>query len=123
MNNIPKKCPSCEGRLVITQMRCECCRTELHGEFVLPGNFSLDAANEEFLKAFIGSRGNIKEVEKILGISYPTARARLDKLIEAMGLSVKSQPSENERSRILEQLEKGEINAEAAVKYLKGETA
>jgi len=68
---------------------------------------------------FIASRGNIKEVEKILGISYPTVRSRLDDIIQSLGYQVHRQSSA-ERRDVLEALDRGEITAEEAIKRLRG---
>ena len=74
---------------------------------------------------FIKNRGNIKEVEKELGISYPTVRNRLDTVIGALGYAVDDSEDDAEeaaarRKEIIESLAKGEINADDAVRQLKG---
>ncbi|MBA7704148.1 hypothetical protein ES703_112948 [subsurface metagenome] len=64
-------------------------------------------------------RGNIKEVEKALGVSYPTVRGMLDSVIRSMGYSITPSPDAGRRLEIIEQLEKGQINAEKAASMLK----
>ncbi|MGB4373682.1 MAG: DUF2089 family protein, partial [Halanaerobiales bacterium] len=68
------------------------------------------------------SRGNIKEVERELGISYPTVRNKLDEIIKALGYSVDTSPEDSigeRRKEILTMLEKGEISSQDAIKMLK----
>jgi hypothetical protein len=74
----------------------------------------------EFVEIFIKCRGNIKEVERELGISYPTVRNRLEQVIESMGYPAqKLNPEESKRRKeILERLNRGEISTEEALKYL-----
>lgn len=68
------------------------------------------------------SRGNIKEVEKKLGISYPTVRGKLDGIIEKLGFSRKDEAREkavDKRKKILEELERGKIDTSTAIEKLK----
>ena len=77
-------CPSCGGTLSITEVRCDRCDTQVRSRY-RPSSF--DALSEEqstFLRIFVMSRGNLSEVEKRLGISYPTVRAKLDEVIERL---------------------------------------
>ena len=76
-----------------------------------------------FVEIFIKNRGNIKEIEKDLGISYPTVRRNLDQVIEALGYSVKPNEEEINKKDILEKLSVGEITPEEALKKLRGENA
>lgn len=64
---------------------------------------------------FLRNRGNIREVEKELGISYPTVCKRLDKVNELLG----NTPSTTDRMAILERLERGEIDAQEAARLLR----
>jgi hypothetical protein len=70
---------------------------------------------------FIKNRGNIKEIEKELGISYPTVRRLLDEVIEALGYKEEAKKTKVDQSSILEKLSKGEISSEKALKLLNGE--
>nr|HPO60929.1 DUF2089 family protein [Exilispira sp.] len=73
-----------------------------------------------FVKTFIRNRGNIKEVEKELGISYPTVRNKLDEVIEALGYTIEQKDDyQVKRKDVLARLERGEITSEEAIKMLK----
>lgn len=117
--NIPTKCPSCDGGMVITEMACAKCKTSIKGAFELNELATLSEDNLAFLKVFIAARGSIKEVEKCLSISYPTVRARLDGLIKAMGLSAPAENLGRRKAEIIDRLERGESDAQAALKQLK----
>lgn len=121
-NQIPGKCPICEKDLIITALKCKSCNTEIKGEFAMGNFFNLSSEQLDFVKIFIKSRGNIKEVEKELGISYPTVRSKLDRLIENLGYDINESPDDNaaeRRKEILDLLENGEISAEKAARMIK----
>lgn len=76
----------CSSRLQITQLGCTTCGTGLTGEF-RPCEFcGLDDAERDLLRVFLASRGNMKELERHLGVSYPTARARFEDLLRKLDL-------------------------------------
>ena len=81
----PADCPVCGDDLIITRKGCRTCGTELAGEFASCAYCGLDSAELDLLRVFLSSRGNLREVEKHLQVSYPTARARLDAVIEKLG--------------------------------------
>lgn len=113
-------CPVCGNKMHIIALKCNNCNTEVKGDFELDELFKLNEKQLEFVKVFIRNRGNIKEVEKELGISYPTVRNKLDEIIEALGYKVeKSDEIALKRKEILTKLESGEISSEEAIKQLK----
>jgi len=117
--NIPNKCPSCDGKLVVTELCCADCKTSIKGNFDLP-EFSLLAHGEEyFLRVFLAARGNIKEVERQLNISYPTVKSKLESLLSKLGLGDLRKEDKKRRLEIVEKLERGEIPAREAIKLLK----
>lgn len=83
----PRDCPVCSQRLEVTQLGCPSCGTGLTGRF-RPCEFcGLDEADHDVLRVFLASRGNMKDLERHLGVSYPTARARFDDLLRKLGLA------------------------------------
>jgi len=72
-----------------------------------------------FIEIFLKSRGNIKEVEKELGISYPTVRGKLNDIVAVLGYAEKK--SEVDERKVISMLEKGEITPEEALKKIKGD--
>ena len=73
----PGDCPVCGGVLQPVRLGCAGCGTQIIGEFDACEFCALDDADLHLLRLFLAARGNLKEVEKHLGVSYPTARARL----------------------------------------------
>lgn len=80
----PRSCPTCNGALTVNVVSCDACGTEVHGTFRRCEFCGLDDAERRLLRVFLAARGNAKEIERYLGVSYPTARARIDGLIAAV---------------------------------------
>lgn len=114
-------CPVCSNKLKVTRLKCGNCKTVIEGEFELDKFNYLSKEQKYFVEIFIKNRGNIKELEKELGISYPTVRRNLDQVIEALGYNVKAEEPAVNKKEILDKLSKGEISSEEALKILKGE--
>lgn len=114
---VPGSCPLCDGDIKVTEIKCKRCGIVIQGEFDLCKFCRLNAQQKYFVEVFIKNRGNIKEIEKELGISYPTVRNKLDDVISSLGHKVlKSSVNQKE---ILEKLKNGEINKDEALKLLK----
>lgn len=123
---MPHRCPVCDHEMKISKLTCTHCPTKIEGEFSSCKFCRLPVEQTIFIEAFIKCRGNIKEVEKELGISYPTVRGRLDSVIEALGYRVekeKEKPASQEeslrRQEILESLERGEISPQEAARQMR----
>ncbi|HWP97629.1 MAG TPA: DUF2089 domain-containing protein [Syntrophomonadaceae bacterium] len=118
----PGRCPICGQELTVSRLSCQQCNTNLEGQFSPCRFCQLPADQIEFVEVFIKCRGNIKEVEKEMGISYPTVRNRLEGVIQALGFQ-NDQPDKKERedlrTEILDALERGEIDPREAVEQLK----
>lgn len=131
---VPGRCPICGTRLAVQRMRCPDCGTAIEGDFALCSFCSLTAEQRQFAELFIVARGNLREMERMLGMSYPAVRARLESVIEALGHgparpAEQESPQEapapprataSERRAVLEALERGEIDAEEALRRLRG---
>src|SRR5512135_3646383 len=123
-------CPICAGDLVVTRLHCGSCGTALEGEFAVGRFARLDREQLALLESFLRSRGNLREMERELGISYPTVRNRVEALVRALGLGdpvvtpadePDVVPSASEtRQAILERLARGEMTAEAAADAIRG---
>lgn len=111
------KCPVCGDGLKVTQLSCKRCSTSLHGQFELCKFCKLTEEQKSFAMVFIKNRGNIKEIEKELGISYPTVRNKLDDVVDALGFSVEKKPT-IDKKEILQLLSEGQITKEEALKRL-----
>lgn len=112
------KCPVCNSNLMVERLKCLKCGTVIENQFELSKLSYLNKEQLKFIEVFLECRGNIKDVEKELGISYPTVRAKLDEVIMALGFSIEKKPLVNSTD-IIDRLEKGEISAEEAINLLK----
>ncbi len=112
------KCPVCEGELIITRYECNNCRTKIEGNFQQNGFSDLNDEQIEFIKVFLVSHGSIKEVEKRLGISYPTVKNRLSEIVKVLTGTDLEKPKNLD---ILELIEQGDISVEDALKIIEKE--
>jgi len=123
MHPLPGECPICNGEMIITRLECRECQVSMEGRF-FSGPFSqLSPEQKEFVEIFVKNEGKITHMEGELGLSYPTIRNRLHEIIRAMGYDPgkedSSQLSEEDRRRILEDLNEGKITSEEAMKMLR----
>lgn len=113
------QCPICNGTVEITEVSCNSCKSTIRGHFKPCKFCTLSQENKDFAEIFIKNRGNIKEIERELSVSYPTVKGKLDSLIAALGY--KNQGNEPvDKKDVLERLYKGEITSEEAVRLLNG---
>lgn len=115
------RCPICEGQLEPVKLQCTSCDVALEGKLPMSRLALLSSEQQLFVETFLMSRGNIKEVEKRMGISYPTVRKRLDEVIQALGHAPESERVS--REGILDAIERGEISAKEGIAILKGESS
>ena len=124
MYTSPTHCPTCSGKLVINELGCLTCGTVIRGEWEGSPFERLTGDQQAFLVLFVRSRGNLSEVERALGVSYPTVRAKLEEVIQSLGqdaeASAAAGDSEQQRRRdVLERVKRGEMSATDAVNELR----
>jgi hypothetical protein len=119
-NPIISRCPICSSELQVVRLECESCGTSLQGSFSLGRFHALTPDQLDFLGTFIRARGNFKDVERELGISYPTVRSRLDAVIRALGFPSQAEPDREaeRRKEILRELAEGRIAPDDAAVLL-----
>lgn len=78
-------CPTCNHTLHATRLECSNCHTTIENHFEFSKFSTLNEEQLHFIEVFLLSRGNIKEVEKELGVSYPTVRGKLNDIIAKLG--------------------------------------
>lgn len=100
MPKMISKCPACGTALKISALHCSGCGLELRNDFELSPFDSLDGEQEAFLISFLKQKGNISSVQSELGISYQTAKKRLDSLLTALGLAEHAPQEEKEKEDI-----------------------
>jgi hypothetical protein len=120
---MPGACPVCGGELAVTRLECGHCGTAVVGRYRASRFARLTPDQLTFLEAFLCSRGNIRKVERELGISYPTVRSRLSALLTALGFAVEVEEDDEtvqrRRKEILDQLEVGTLAPEEAARRLR----
>ena len=128
-HDVISTCPVCSNELSVTRLHCASCGTSLEGDFSVGRFGRLNREQLTLLESFLRSRGNLREMERELGISYPTVRARVEALVRALGFGPRSDaepedddaatvrvatPAAETRSAILERLARHEITAAQA---------
>ena len=114
-------CPVCGDKLKVVKLTCGTCGTSIDSEFTFSSFETLSSEQLRFAEIFIKSSGSIKDVEKELGISYPTVKSRLNDVIKALGYEVKEERP-NDIKSIIDRLESGEITPDDALKKLKSKS-
>ena len=120
MRKILERCPSCGGELEVTRLNCTRCETIVLGRYEPCRFCKLSPESLQFLESFIKSRGNVKEMERELGISYWTIRGQLNGLIQELGFEDAGAEMDiaAQRREVLERLSRKEITAGEAAELL-----
>jgi hypothetical protein len=124
-HDVISTCPVCSSELAVTRLHCRACGTTLEGEFSVGRFGRLTREQLLLLESFLRSRGNLRDMERELGISYPTVRSRVEALVRALGFGPRDGADEPDpdapsgdvaaaRQTILERLSKREITADDA---------
>ena len=134
-------CPVCASELAVTRLHCGSCGTTLEGDFSVGRFGRLNREQLTLLESFLRSRGNLREMERELGISYPTVRGRVEALVRSLGFGPRSDADPDtdgasdptasgdeptmrvvvaeDRTTILERLARHEISAEEAAEAIR----
>lgn len=117
------KCHYCNNDMIITEAKCKNCGTVVKGEFDVCDLCKLSTESKNFIKVFIECDGNIKNVEKVMSISYPTVKSKLafvqQELRSLLSTYFYEESSQiSERKSILHDIEKGELSVEEGLKLL-----
>ena len=117
MEKLTSKCPCCSSSMEIERLRCTSCEVVVEGRIPIPRLARLSAQDREFVELFVRSSGSLKAVAEKMGISYPTIRNRLNRVIEI--LEQEEEGERDIRNRILDEVEKGAISVDEAVRRLR----
>ncbi len=109
------KCPSCSKPMIPVKLHCKTCDLSLEGNFEMEALAGLSSEDQALAIAFIRSFGSIKKLQDALGVSYPTARARLEKLVTKLNHGMKMNPPHDDT---IIKLENGEITVSEALEVL-----
>jgi hypothetical protein len=123
MRKLLEACPACGCEMIVTQQSCTCCNTSVAGTFQ-PTIFSkLSPESLNFIEAFVKNRGNVKEMERELGLSYWTIRNQLNDVIAELGFEAEQEDEAElqaslRRQEILAQVDAGDLNVSQAADLL-----
>jgi hypothetical protein len=118
------ECPVCGGQMTVRRLQCRRCDTSMEGYFDQGRLGRLSREQIAFVEAFVRCEGKLNRLEKELSLSYPTLRSRLTEIIRKMGYEVGPEEAgmdEETRHRILDDLARGEITSDEAMRLLKAE--
>ncbi|MEZ4515682.1 MAG: DUF2089 domain-containing protein [Chloroflexota bacterium] len=127
MRKILESCPTCGGDLAITEVTCTVCDTVVRSQYAPCPFCALSPEDLAFMLVFVKNRGNVKDMERELGVSYWTIRGRLNEVITAMGFEAPADEADSEpastqgagdRQAVLDALKQGEITPEEAATQL-----
>jgi len=116
------ECPGCGAKLEVRELGCGACGITVRGLFARCEFCALPEEQLRFLRLFVSRRGNLREVEREMGLSYPTVRARLDDLLRALGYPTGGPSAldrQERRRQVLEELRAGTLTPEEAAKALR----
>ncbi len=136
-HDVISTCPVCASELAVTRLHCQSCGTTLEGDFSVGRFGRLNREQLTLLESFLRSRGNLREMERELGISYPTVRSRVEALVRALGFGARADADDADetpadapatartREEILEAVARHEMSAEEAAAAIRalGRTA
>ena len=131
MRKLIEACPTCDSaKLSITEVTCDACGTQVRSRYSRCPFCSLTEDQQTFLLLFVRSRGNLKDLEKTLGVSYPTVRAKLDEIVERLAPPAltpapapESAPAtlSDPRQAVLARVQAGELSPAEALVWLSRE--
>jgi hypothetical protein len=118
---IGQECPYCGAGMAVTRMTCAQCAVSVDAAFPMSRLASLPVEHQRFIEMFVLSGGNLKEIAEQVGVSYPTIRSRLDKVIESLRSEIGK--TRRVKGNVLDAVEPGtskSTNAEDAARLIKG---
>ncbi len=110
-------CPLCHGSMKVQKLKCLNCDISIEGEFFTSSILSLSEQEQIFVEHFILNSGSLKEMAKIMQVTYPTIRSRLDTIIKKMKQIAEDR--EGYKEAILEKVEEGKLSPENAANIIK----
>jgi hypothetical protein len=110
-------CPYCQQSMTVSRMTCHDCGTSVEAAFPTPRLANLPTEHQRFIEIFVLAGGNLKQIAEQAGVSYPTVRSRLDKVIESVGQEIAR--TKEVRGSILDAVSAGKLDAEEAARIIK----
>jgi hypothetical protein len=110
-------CPYCSQSMTVSRMTCHCCGISVEGAFPTPRLANLPTEHQRFIEIFVLAGGNLKQIAEQAGVSYPTVRSRLDKVIDSLRQQIAE--TQQVRGTILDAVSEGKLAADEAARIIK----
>jgi hypothetical protein len=117
---IGNECPYCRAPMAVTRMACAACRVAVEAAFPANRLGSLPVEHQRFIEMFVLAGGSLKLIAEQTGVSYPTVRSRLDKVIDALRAEIARTSASKPKGTILDAVGEGKMTAEEKAKLIKG---
>jgi hypothetical protein len=114
---IPSLCPYCQQAMTVSRMTCHVCDVSVEATFPTARLANLPTEHQRFIEIFILASGSLKEMAEQTGVSYPTVRSRLDKVIVALREEIGR--TQTTKGSILDAVSAGKLSAEEAARLIK----
>ena len=114
---VSNDCPYCGAPMAVTHMTCGGCRVSIHADFPMSRIAGLPVEHQRFIEMFLLAGGNLKLIAEQAGVSYPTVRSRLDKVIDALRQQIAA--TKEVRGTILDAVSEGKVAADEAARIIK----
>jgi hypothetical protein len=114
---VDNECPYCGSALAVTRMTCSHCSVSIDAAFPMSRLASLPVEHQRFIEMFVLSGGNLKEIAEQVGVSYPTIRSRLDKVIDSLRVEISK--TRQVRGNVLDAVNQSRRSAEEAARLIK----
>ena len=116
--SVGSDCPYCSAPMVVTRMTCGHCGVAIEADFPMSRLGTLPVEHQRFIEMFVLAGGNLKQIAEQVGVSYPTIRSRLDKVIESLRTEIAK--TQRVRGTVLDAVSPDKSNAEQAARLIKG---
>ncbi len=115
--DVPSRCPSCSAGLVVVKLECAACGTAVQGRYSLCPGCRLEGEMRRLFNLFLEARGNLKDVQRSLGLSYPTVRQRIESMFQALAAPA----PRPDPLAVLQRVRNREITVDEAARLLRGD--
>ena len=110
-------CPYCQHAMTVSRMTCNECGVSIDATFPTPRLSVLPTEHQRFIEIFVLAGGNLKQIAEQAGVSYPTVRSRLDKVIDSLRQQIAR--TQQVRGTILDAVSEGRVDADEAARVIK----
>lgn len=115
--SVASACPYCQQSMTVSRMTCHACDVAVEAVFPTARLANLPVEHQRFIEIFVLASGSLKEIADQTGVSYPTVRSRLDKVIAALREEIGH--TQKTKGSILDAVSEGKLTPQAAAQLIK----